>query len=168
MKRSTSLGLLIAMAALLAPASAQATKTFSPTTLTFPATAAGKESAGQTVTFNIDAAEPAFSRAISPFISNPGGQACPADGFCAFRFTTTCPVYPALPPSFGAFSCSFTVFFKPDSPGKVPAELHANVGAPFVTLSGTATSGKKKCKKKKGGNRRAATVAKKCKKKKKR
>ena len=168
MQRTVKLALLIIGVTLFVPASAAATRTFSPTSLTFQ-TPLGKESAGQTVTYSIDATE--FTRSVSPSIQTAGG-ACtpPPDGGCVFRFTTTCPIFPAMLPP-GNQSCTFTVFHKQDIPGKAEATLHSHVGMPFVTLTGSVTGGKKKkCKKKGGGGgtRRSATVAKKkCKKKKK-
>jgi hypothetical protein len=168
MRRTMKLALLMTAAALLVPASAAATRTFNPTSLSFQSPL-GKESPGQTATYSVDAAEPAFNRTVNPFISTPSGGACtpPPNGGCVFRFTTTCPVFPAALPA-GDQSCSFTVYYNQDTPGTAEAELHANVSGPAVTLLGKVIAGKKKkCKKKSGGTRRSAAVAKKkCKKKK--
>ena len=164
MSRGTKLFLLIMGATLLVPAGAQATRTFNPTSLTFQ-TPLGRESAGQTVTYSIDATE--FTRSVSPSIQTAGG-ACtpPPNGGCVFRFTTTCPIFPAMLPP-GNQSCTFTVFHKQDIPGKAEATLHSHVGQPFVTLTGSTTGGKKKKCKKKGSRGRSAAIAKKkCKKKK--
>ena len=171
MRLSMRSALLIAGVTLLAPASAHATKTFSPTSLTFGATAVGTESAPQTVTYSSDALE--IARTTQPFIARAGGDPCPPSGFCDFRFTTTCPVSPMnFAP--GAQSCTFTVFFTPYdavTPGTRSGALHATNGPPTVQLTGTSTvtpptGGTKKCKKKKGRSSDASAARKKCKKKK--
>ena len=170
MRRSLKFALVIIGVTLLAPAGAQATKTVAPTSLTFPVTEVDRESAGQTVTFSIQASDMS-GRTTQPYIAQgaSGSQSCPPQGFCDFRFTTTCPIFPATFAA-GDQSCTFTVYFTPyDFFG---TKLRQNVlvtgfSGPNVPLQGTQTLNaggkkKKKCKKKK----HSAAAAKKCKKKK--
>ena len=174
MERRLKLAALTLGLVLLAPASAQATRSFSPSSLIFPGTVIDAESAPQTLTYSIDAAE--SYRTTAPYIARgPGGSggSCPPQGFCDFRFTTTCPIFPA---TFGpgAQSCTFTVYFTPYESGLREGALEPGSFGVNAPLSGNGTNapigsggGKKKKKCKKKGKKRAAVAKKKCGKKKK-
>jgi hypothetical protein len=175
MRRTIKGTIAMGLLALAVPAAADAAKTATPASVSFPATQVDQTSATQAVTVGINAADDFRNMQIGVGeCSTPGGacQACSSGGFCDFKIvSSTCP--PSFPP--GDQTCVVNVAFTPYNPASLGLKfgtLDIGTGWPSVSLSGTsifdppAGGGKKKKKCKKKG-KKSASAAKKCGKKKK-
>jgi hypothetical protein len=179
MRRTFRALMAVGLVAMAIPAAAGAAKTASPTSLTFPPTAIDAQSASQTVSVGIGAADDFRSTQI--YVTNcsttpclGSGQACSPSGFCPFKIVTNdCPT--SFGPMGTAHTCSISVASTPYDFARLGnwyGTLEIGLGWPSVSLSGIATQsankgGKKKKCKKKGKKRSAAAAKKDCKKKKK-
>jgi hypothetical protein len=171
--RSAALFALSAALMVLAPATAMANTTLSPTSLTF-SQQVGASSAPQTATLTQDCNGGLDGFLCGLFGSatfNPSITVTPAQ----FAQTNNCPM--TLSATFAAAaSCAINVTFSPSAVGAVSGTLSTGMSGPTASLSGTGTpappltpatpAGGKKCKKAKKHSA-ASAKKKKCGKKKK-